>query len=84
MVDAIVKLTEANRRKLDDLSRKTGKTVEDLVNEAVEQLASVGVGDDADEWKQDIMQAAGMWKDRTDLPDFDEVRGSMERRAWSR
>jgi prevent-host-death family protein len=36
------------------------------------------------DWKAAMMQAAGMWKDRADLPDFDELRKSWDRDPWSR
>ncbi len=38
--------------------------------------------DEMPEWKQKIMQAKGLWKDRTDLPDFEAVRDSLDRHVF--
>jgi len=69
MTTAVVHLTEENQEKLTELSRRTGKTQDELLNEAVEHLP-----DDAQlrappsDWKSAVQQAAGMWKDRDDIP----------------
>ena len=83
-----VTLTEQNGERLDALSRRTGRTPDELANEAVERLeinpAATGATDaKADvvpEWKAAIMQAAGMWKDRDDIP---ELMAEL-RREWNR
>ena len=82
----VVKLTDKNERKLEELSRLTGRTPSDLVNDAVERLPV----DDADEqrlfeeWRQAMLRVKGIWADRDDLPDFEEIRRSLDRDLWSR
>lgn len=76
-----ITLTETTRARLEELSRRTGQPPDALVSGAVEQL--VGDGDRAripeplpngdcamPPWKSAIMQAAGMWKDRDDIPEL--------------
>jgi hypothetical protein len=72
----VVRLTEENERKLDALSRATGKPPEQLVNEAVEMLTSAA--SPKHDWKTGWKRAAGIWKDRNDL-DPQEIRRSWER-----
>jgi hypothetical protein len=81
----LVNLTETNSERADAAARRVGKSTDDLVNEAVERyLAELEDASPPADWKAALMQAAGMWKDRTDLPDFDEIRRSMDRDVWSR
>lgn len=82
MVATTIQLTEGNSEKLKELCLRTGKTLDELLNEAVERLAESEHS--AQDWKAALMQAAGLWKDRTDLPDFDQVRRSMDRNVWPR
>ena len=58
-------LTENNSRMLDELSRQTGKTADDIANAAVEQL---GRYYELAARRAAMQQAAGMWKDRDDIP----------------
>jgi hypothetical protein len=84
-----VKLTEQNSQRADDLARQTGKTPETLVNEAFERFAETAPQADQDEhqkflaWREALFRIEGMWADRDDLPDFDEVRRSMDRNLWA-
>jgi hypothetical protein len=79
-------LTESNSKKLDELSHQTGKTADDVANEAIVKLA--GAVDDErarfERWRAALLRIEGMWKDRDDLPDFQELRGSWDRDVWSR
>ena len=80
-----VNLTETNSERADAVARRVGKSTDDLVNEAVERyLTELDESSPVVDWKAALMQAAGMWKDRDDLPDFDEIRRSMDRDVWSR
>ena len=77
-----ITLSESNTDKADELSRQTGRTPEQLVNEAFERFA---IDSNADEqrkflaWQNAARRVAGIWKDRDDLPDFAELR-----KAWDR
>lgn len=83
-----VKLNEQNSQRADELARQTGKTAEELVNDAFERFAEVAAQDDEEErrkflaWREAAMKVAGIWKDRTDLPDFEELRKSWDRNVW--
>ena len=80
-----VNLTETNSERADAVARRVGKSTDDVVNEAVERyLTELDEPSPVVDWKAALMQAAGIWKDRTDLPDFDEIRRSMDREVWSR
>ena len=76
MVRTQVYLTETERDKLATLAEATGKKQSELIREAIDVLldrssdASLQAAIDA---------AAGMWKDRKDLPDFEALR-----REWDR
>ncbi len=77
-----VTFTDSNSAKLDELSRQTGKTPEQLANEAVEQFAVEAEQEEHEKflaWRTAAERMAGMWKDRDDLPDFDELRKSWDR-----
>jgi predicted transcriptional regulator len=81
MVATLLKLTDRNKQKLDELSRRTGKSTDDLANEAIERLEETSEPPlRAPDWKAGIMQAAGMWKDRQDIP----VLMEQLRREWNR
>ena len=72
----VVRLTQENERKLDVLSRQTGKPLEQLVNEAIEKLTTTAAP--RHDWKTGWQRAAGMWNDRDDL-DPEEIRRSWQR-----
>lgn len=71
MVATLIHLTDGNRQKLNELSRRTGKTQDELLNEAVERLpAEPDLRPACADWKAAWRQAAGMWKDRDDIPEL--------------
>jgi predicted transcriptional regulator len=73
-----IKLTDDNRHKVDDLARRTGKTPEAIVNEAIGQFEPKAVS--KQDWREAWRQAAGMWKDRDDIPELmAELRREMNR-----
>jgi Arc/MetJ-type ribon-helix-helix transcriptional regulator len=72
-----VHLTEEQRRELGVLARATGKGLSELVREAVDLLNKQARADRRDAV---LKRAAGLWKDRTDLPDFRALRRSRDRR----
>jgi predicted transcriptional regulator len=82
MVSTTLQLTDENKRKLDDLSHRTGKTPDELANKAIHDLASSSEAEEQrrfQEWRESMLGIEGMWKDRTDLPDFAELRRSWDR-----
>ena len=71
-----VNLTDKQRNGLAALSKATGKTQSQLIREAVDRLIEQSA---TSKRKAAVDAAAGMWKDRTDLPDFAALR-----REWDR
>ena len=69
-------LTEAERRGVSALAERTGKKQSEIIREAIDKrLDSASM-----ERREDALdRAAGMWRDRTDLPDF-----GMQRQSWDR
>ena len=83
MPQMMVNLSPENSRKLQLFATRTGKSPDELLNDAVEQLDVVRSEPGVD-WKAAILQADGLWKDRQDLPDFETIRRSADRDLWSR
>jgi hypothetical protein len=76
MVRTQVYLTKRERDELAAIAKTAGKKQSELIREAVDRLIDQsGCG-----WREAVLRkAAGIWKDRTDLPDF-----SVTRAAWDR
>jgi hypothetical protein len=77
MVRTQIYLTEQERSGLERAAIHTGKKQAELIREAVdrflEQISS--------EWRTHVLkEAAGLWRDRDDLPDFETERLSWDRR----
>jgi hypothetical protein len=83
MPQMLVNLSPDNTRKLEVCATQTGKSHDQLLNDAVEQL-EVARSESEVDWKAAILQADGLWKDRHDLPDFEALRRSADRDLWSR
>jgi hypothetical protein len=70
-------LTERQRDELAALARRAGKNQSQLIREAVERLLDrAGPGGR----KAALTQAAGMWRDRADLPDLTTLRAEWDRK----
>lgn len=69
-------LTDGEKTGLAALSETTGKSQSQLIREAVDRLLIQFAEMKA---KEALKRAAGMWKERTDLPDFEALR-----REWDR
>jgi hypothetical protein len=76
MVRTQVYLTERQRDELLGIARTVGKKQSELIREAIDQLI-----DQAGSSRRDsvLRETAGIWKDRTDLPDFRAVRAEWDR-----
>jgi predicted DNA-binding protein len=82
-----IKLNDSNASKAEELSRKTGRTPEQLVNEAFEHFRADDSEDEHQQflaWQDAARRFAGIWKDRDDLPDFRELRASWDRGMTNR
>jgi hypothetical protein len=76
MIRTQIYLTEQERAALYDLSAATGKPQSEIIRGAVDDLLARSCKARRDDV---LNQAAGLWKDRDDLPDFAAVR-----RQWDR
>jgi len=76
MIRTQVYLTEREREELAALSKATGKKRSELIRQAVDCLIEQSVAKRRDAV---LRHAAGIWKDRDDLPDFTAVRSDWNR-----
>ncbi|MEN6576460.1 MAG: CopG family transcriptional regulator [Phycisphaerales bacterium] len=76
MVRTQVYLTERQRDELLGIAKTVGKKQSELIREAIDQLI-----DQAGSSRRDsvLRETAGIWKDRTDLPDFRAIRAEWDR-----
>jgi hypothetical protein len=78
MAIAGLHLTEQEQAALETLAQRMGKTPDDLVHDAVKQL----IMQFQDEDRLSLLrQARGMWKDRTDLSAFADLRSEWDRQT---
>jgi hypothetical protein len=77
MVRTQVYLTEKQRHELSAIARSAGKRQSELIREAINLLIDqLGQG----RRDQILREAAGLWKNRKDLPDFKAIRAECDRR----
>ncbi len=76
MVRTQIYLTEVEMTALDVIAVQKGKKRSELIREAIDSLIDRY---NKNKRQRVIDKAAGMWKDRDDLPDFSEIRHSMDR-----
>jgi hypothetical protein len=76
MIRTQVYLTEEERIGLEAVAGATGKRQSELIRDAVDLFLDQSQGQVRD---VALKAAAGMWKDRSDLPDFEATRRSWDR-----
>ena len=76
MIRTQIYLTDRQRSELAALSKTLGKKQSELIREAVDRLIEQ-VGSSRREAV--LREAAGIWKDRRDLPDFRAIRAEWDR-----
>jgi len=76
MVRTQIYLTECQRDELAAIAKATGKKQSELIREAVDRLI-----DQLGHGRREVAlhAAAGIWKDRIDLPDFKTMRAEWDR-----
>jgi len=76
MIRTQIYLTEQQRNKLATIAKSFGKKQSELIREAIDRLI-----DQTGENHRELVlrEAAGIWKDRTDLPDFKSIRAEWDR-----
>ena len=76
MVRTQIYLTEKQRNELIAMSRRQGKRQSELIREAVDRF----IENSSSQRRQDALcAAAGIWKNRDDIPDFGAVRAGWDR-----
>ena len=78
MVRTQIYLTDEERQALGGIARKTGRTQSEIIREAVDHFI--------DGYREDnrlnlLREARGLWKRRTDLPDFKTLRREWDRKS---
>ncbi|MFN2267490.1 MAG: ribbon-helix-helix domain-containing protein [Desulfonatronovibrio sp.] len=76
MVRTQIYLTDKQRAELGVISRNSGKKQSEIIREAIDRLIDQ-IGQN--QKKTALRDAAGIWKDRDDLPDFRAIRSEWDR-----
>ncbi len=76
MVRTQIYLTDHQREELAAISKTVGKKQSELIREAVDRFI---YEEGHNRRKAVLREAAGMWKDREDLPDFRATRSEWDR-----
>jgi len=76
MIRTQIYLTEQQRNELATMAKSFGKKQSELIREAIDKLI-----DQTGKNRRELVlrEAAGIWKDRTDLPDFKSIRAEWDR-----
>ena len=76
MIRTQIYLTEQQRNELATIAKSFGKKQSELIREAIDRLIEQ-TGKNHRELV--LREVAGIWKDRTDLPDFKSIRAGWDR-----
>ena len=76
MIRTQIYLTDNQRLKLTVIARDTGKKQSEIIREAIDRLLDQT---NQDSKKNAVKAAAGIWKNRDDLPDFRAMRSEWDR-----
>jgi hypothetical protein len=76
MVRTQIYLTEKQRDKLAAIAKTVGKKQSELIREAIDRLIDLS---GSDHREMVLREAAGIWRDRSDLPDFNSIRAEWDR-----
>ncbi len=76
MIRTQIYLTERQRNELATIAKSFGKKQSALIREAIDSLIDQA---SKSHRKLVLREAAGIWKDRTDLPDFMSIRAEWDR-----
>ena len=76
MIRTQIYLTEHQKNELAALAKSYGKKQSELIREAIDRLS-----DQAGKNHRELVlrETAGIWRNRTDLPDFESIRSEWNR-----
>jgi Arc/MetJ-type ribon-helix-helix transcriptional regulator len=76
MIRTQIYLTDKQRAELSDIAKSQGKNQSEIIREAIDRLI-----DQAGRNRKEsaLQKAAGIWKNRKDLPDFRALRSEWDR-----
>ena len=77
MVRTQIYLTEDEKETLQSMSKETGKTQSELIRTAIERFI---IEFEPRDRLSLLRQARGIWRERTDLPDLQDLRRELDRR----
>ena len=76
MIETQINLTEQNRQALVEISLLTGKSQQELITSAIEEL----IKSYQQQKRLDLMrQARGIWQEREELPNLEQLRTEFNR-----
>lgn len=76
MIRTQIYITKEEKEALDKLSEERNTTKSNIIREAIDHY----MAEKETEKKRSIMDFAGIWKDKKDIPDVRELREDWERR----
>jgi metal-responsive CopG/Arc/MetJ family transcriptional regulator len=76
MVRTQIYLTENQREELATIAKSSGKKQSELIREAIDRLINQAGSSNRE---LVLREAAGIWKNRTDLPNFKSIRAEWDR-----
>jgi hypothetical protein len=76
MIETQINLTEQNQQALMEISRVTGKSQQELITSAIEEL----IKSYPQKKRLELMQQArGIWQEREDIPNLEQLRAEFNR-----
>lgn len=76
MIRTQIYLTDKQRTELSMIAKNTGKKQSEIIREAIDRLIDQA---GQNQKKSALQDAAGIWRNRKDLPDFRALRSEWDR-----